>query len=216
MKYYFKPMLFFCLAIHVLTQNTHASAEEGFDHEPSKTIPFHFSHTKSPAIREMGYCQISIYNSVTKELYSFPLLNIHTRSPTTSPRDKSTSPPTEKRKFGSPLPKPHPQTYEHDYELPCKFLEPKNYLCLSFFIDSIYLGRHTKECTMRPWQDLENISLLELTEISKNKSGKRLISFSLNVDWNKEPPPLNLACFDRDRANLDELQSATTLRLYYK
>ncbi|HBN23160.1 MAG TPA: hypothetical protein DD412_07980 [Holosporales bacterium] len=234
MKYYSKPMLFFCLAIHMLAQNTHASLQGESDvelNEPPKTgtVCLHFSHKKSPAIREMGYCQISIYENKTETFHNFPPLNIHTRSPNTSPREmikkkmkeikeKSLTEKKQPKKFGRPLPKPQypPQSYEKDYEIPLKLLEPGNYLCLSFFIDSIYLPRHGREYVMLPWQDLKDIALLELSLPLKNGMGERLMSLSLGVDWNNQPLSWSLEEFDMDRAVLQELRSATTFVSNYE
>lgn len=221
MKYYFKPMLFFCLAIQVCAQTIHASSAEhsdcdGEDRPKTKTVPLHFSHTKSPAIREMGYCQLSIYDIKTKQLFSFPPLNIHTRSPNTSPRDKLIEIRKEKRSFGLPLPKPQPQTYEKNYDIPYAFLEPGNYLCLSFFIETVYLGLHISDYSMIPWQGLEDIALVELNPILKNKAGKRLVSFSLSIDWNKEAPSFDFDDFDLYQSILNDLRTATTLKFYYK
>ena len=222
MKYYSKPMFFFCLAIHVLAQNAYASAEENFEShsnetEKIKTVPLHFSHKKSPTIREMGYCQLGIYDSITEKRHLFPLLNIHTRSPNTSPRDKVTETPKEKRKCSRPLPKPssQPQTYEHTYDIPCEFLEPGKYLCVSFFVNSIYLGRHAKEYSMVLWQGLKNITLFELVAFSRNQSGKTLTSIELSVDWNRGSSSFNLSDFDMDGAILNDLESATSLVIHY-
>lgn len=249
---YLKKTFYILLTIHLFTPYAKTTALSIFDLHPNAenstivnttpspqpgTITLHFSHKKSPVIREMGYCQLSIDDTNTGEIHNFPPLNIHTNSSKKSrwemlkekrekrerrekreKREKKILTEVKQQQKSRPLPKPQTssQTYEKDYEIPINLLEPGNYLCISFFIDSLYISRYRRVCAMIAWQNLKDIPLLELSSLLDNKSNQRLTSIELSIDWNRELTPLHFEDFETDSASLKELESAARLVPYYK
>ena len=189
MNYNPKSKFFFFLIIHLFALDAKTSLiqlnfTDSSDASESPTVPLHFSHLQSPIIRNMGYCQLTLFESNTETLHDLPLFNIHKRLSRLSPTERKALKELL-TKTNEPLKSPRTQPYERDYAIPRELLCPGNSLFISFFQESVYYTPcHSQENLYMPWQDLKDVEIIDFTSIFPEKIWKDVISLSLTINWN--------------------------------
>ena len=226
-----KLKLFFFLILHLFTLDAKTSVpklnltELTDPSAPSErpTIPLHFSHLQSPIMRNMGYCQLAIFEGNTETFYNFPLFNIYNRKPERlSPKERKEL-KEHRAQTGEILVSPRIRPYETKCKIPRELLCPGNSLHISFFQESIYVPFHRREIIYTFWQGLNGKKLMDFISIPLETEDKKLASLSLSIDWNIPPSSESLSGtkdlkddFFFKTNTAQELKAATTWTAFYE
>ncbi|NCP62990.1 MAG: hypothetical protein GW769_12505 [Alphaproteobacteria bacterium] len=227
-----KLKLFFFLILHLFTLDAKTSVpklnltELTDPSAPSErpTIPLHFSHLQSPIMRNMGYCQLAIFEGNTETFYNFPLFNIYNRKPERlSPKERKEL-KEHLAQTGEILVSPRTRPYETDYSIPRELLCPGNSLHISFFQESIYVPSHRRKIIYTSWQGLNDKKLMDFISIPLETEGETLASLSLSINWNRPVLPSEPLSGTKDLKDdfffktntAQELKAATTWTAFYE